>query len=139
MSVLTPAGMATCLYPEIINEITRNDETIVTAAIAAAVKEATMYLWRYNAVALLGDHAEAPDITDPFLLQLIKDMAAWRLIQLAQPNTEYAARKQAYDYAITTLKAISEGTLVQPAWLQATEQPTEEIIYSTSNTKRNNY
>jgi hypothetical protein len=140
MSVLTAASLKTVLYPEIMEEICRNDETIITGAIEAAVNETKLYLSRYLLAPLLGNNASAPDIPDPFLLQLVKNITAWRIVQLAAVTVDYDKYRMAYTDALTTLKDINRGKLVPDGWAYATtpDTPDGDGIFWKSSLKRDN-
>ena len=144
MPVLNPTDLKTHAYSEVINEITRGDDTIITTAIDAATQEAKMYLARFDLLQLFGDATTSPTFTDGYLNSLLKDIALWHLMRLANPAIDTAMARKAYEDAIIALKNIMEG-VVQPAgWPYApgnseTTLPDNGAIEWTSIPKRNNY
>ena len=142
MPLITPADLATHIYPEIINEITRNNDTIAEEAIAAAIQETKLYLSRYNLVLLFGTETEEPVINDTLLKSLVKDIAVWHLLKLSNTNIDQVTHRQVYEDAIKTLKNIMSGTAVPEGWpfAELSSTPADgDTISWTSNEKRKNY
>lgn len=143
MPLITPSDLSTHMYPEIITEITRNDSAIVSKAIDTAIQETKMYLSRYDLLQLFGNDTTGPAIQDEFLKSLVKDIACWHLLRLANPNIDYAIFRTAYEDALTTLKAIMSGATNPQGWpyYDATNEstPTGDTITWNSNPKRVNY
>jgi Protein of unknown function (DUF1320) len=143
MPVITQADLNTHIYTEILNEILRRDTTIAGKAIAAAESEAKMYLGRYDLLALFGDEHNAPAVQDEFLKHMLKDMACWYIIRLANPVIDYKSFRDAYENAIATLEKIMQGLANPDGWpykdvTTDTVTPGDAISWS-SNPKRNNY
>jgi len=142
MPIITIAELGTNLYPEIIDEITRTDSSVTDAAIAAAEQEAKMYLGRYDLAALFGTATEAPILTDPYLQSLVKDLACWHLLRLANPGTDYNAFRTAYQDALAALKEIRNGGANPQGWPYAPtadDAPDGNAINWYSNERRNNH
>lgn len=142
MPIITIAALGTNLYPEIIDEITRADSSVADAAIAAAEQEAKMYLGRYDLDALFGTSTESPTVTDAYLESLVKDLACWHLLRLANPGADYQAFRTAYLDALNALKEIQKGTASPAGWPYAAapaETPDGEAINWTSNDRRSNH
>ena len=143
MPVITSADLATNIYPEIINEITRTDTTITDRAIATAIQEAKMYLARYDLVQLFGTDSTPPTVSDEYLKSLVKDIACWHLLRLSNAGIDYAAYRTAYQDAISALKNIMIGQAQPQGWpyldTTAESAPPGDAINWTSNPKRNNY
>jgi hypothetical protein len=96
--IITPADLNN-IYPEILDEITRADGgTLAAEAIDIAIAEAKMYLTRYDLVKIFGDSVTdvASIFADPYLTRLIKDLAVWQLIQLANPSINYEVYEKRY-------------------------------------------
>jgi len=116
--IIQPADLGTLLYPEVINEITRADGgTLAANAIALAIGEASIYLTRYDLVQLFGDPVAGTTATfsDPFLTNLVKQIAVWQLVKLGNASIQYEHARNMYEEAIKTLKAIQQGT-ADPRW-----------------------
>lgn len=144
MPLITPADLSTHIYAEIINEITRNDETIATKAIDAAVQEAKLYLSRFDLVQLFGTNTVAPTINDPLLQSLLKDIAVWHLLRLSGTGVNNAVYRIAYEDALKTLKSIMEGQAIPDGWPYAAvaisnSLPDGDAITWHSNAKRSNH
>lgn len=133
--MLVKADFNTHIYTELINVIQRNDETILTAAIAAAESEAKGYLSRYDTDSLFAQDGQD---RDPALLMRLKDMAAWHFITLANADIDLEVRKTRYDEAKSWLKDVQSGKVHMKDWPLPTEaEPGDnDIIKVSSRTKR---
>ncbi len=141
--IVTPAELNN-IYPEIITEITRNDGgALATEAIDTAIEEIKMYLTRYDMIQLFGDAANAiaASFTNAYLSRIVKDIAVWHLIQLANPNIDYEIYKHRYEEHIASLRRIQKGD-ADPKWpyLDTTGEaaPQGDSVSAFSNPKRNN-
>ena len=123
MAYLTKADLVTHAYVEIIDEITRQTDAIVDEAIDSAVEEAKSYLNRYDLLAMFGSDTVNPTFTNKFLNTLVKDIAIWRIIILANPNINVEVARAAYTDATKTLLKVAKGDL-DPAWPLRTDQIT---------------
>jgi len=143
MPIISPADLATNIYPEIITEITRSDDTIVDSAINVAVQETKMYLGKYDLVQLFGTDRLPPAIQDEYLSSIVKDIACWHLLRLSNSGIDYTAFRTAYLDAIAALKSIMAGQAQPAGWpyLDTTTETTSpgDSISWDSNPKRNNY
>ena len=140
MPVILPEDLHTHMYAEVISEITRGDATIATAAIDAAIKEAKMYLAKYDLAALFGDEDQEPDVTDAYLNSLLKDIACHYLLRPSSTGAEQSLYQAAYDEAIASLKRIQAGIVQPDGWPQVpVPKVVPDTITLTSNPKRNNY
>lgn len=143
MPLITLSDLDTHLYAEVISEITRDNEAIANEAIAVAEQEAKLYLGRYDLNALFGTEEAAPTLQDVFLKSIVKDIACWHLLRLANTGTDYQAAHAVYVEAIATLKAIMEGNM-EPQWPYAapiddSAIPDNTAIYWSSNNRRENF
>ncbi len=144
MPIITATELETCLYPEVITEITRNDNTITERAINAAIQEAKMYLSRYNLLKLFGDGHTNPSVRDEYLKSIVKDLACWHLLRLSNTGVDYAVFRTAYQDALASLKNIMSGQAQPDGWpyaetSDAETPPDGNTISWTSNDRRNNY
>ena len=144
MPIITTTDLQTNLYPEVIAEITRNDNTIAERAVTAAISEAKMYLSRYDLVQLFGTDIDAPAIQDEHLKSLVKDLACWHLLRLSNTGVDYTLFRTAYQDAIATLKNIMSGQAQPQGWpyldTSASDAPAEgNTINWSSNPRRNNF
>lgn len=132
--LIVPADLNSVMYPEIQDEITRNDGgALATESIDTAIQEVKMYLTRYDLVALFGDQQSAVSATvsDSYLKRMVKDIATWHLLQLANPSILYDAAKSRYDQAIDSLKRIQNGR-ADPPWPFATKTESSTPSYAAT-------
>lgn len=146
MAYLEKEDLYSRLYPEIIEQITREDDTIVTRCINSAVNEAKLYLSRFDLLKLFGDQDTEPEVTDPKLEDIIADITVWHLVRLANPNVNIELLRMAYDDAIKLLKDIQAGKADPGAlgWPYKADDPDTTFDESTglqwySNPKRNQH
>lgn len=133
---LTINELNTHLYGENIDVITRDDETIVTAAIDGAVAEAKGYLGDYNTDSIFSASGTA---RNALLLIFVKDIAVWHLINLSNPGVDFDLREKRYDAAIAWLKGVQKGNVTPdlPRIDISTDNP--GIVTFGSNAKRENH
>lgn len=108
MAYITVEELHTHLHDEIIETITRGDETIAQAAIDAAAAEACGYLTRFDTDRIfqaLGARR------NQLLLIFVKDIAVWHLINLCNAGTELELREKRYNRAVDWLKAVQKGNV----------------------------
>lgn len=144
MDFLTQDELKTHLYEEIANEITRDDDGIIQDAIDTALAEAMGYLSKYDVALILAPVALVN--RNKKLLSIVKDIASWHLLRLANPNIELALHRVNYDYAIDWLQRVQKGTIVPDLPLPTTETDPEGTTGESdgnvkwkSNNKRNNH
>jgi hypothetical protein len=141
MPIVSPEALKTHMYPEIMDEICREDPAIVLLAIATAEQEAKLYVMRYDVVTLFGTADTPATVTDPLLQHLVKSIACWRLVQLCHVSIDYEKLNILYAESLTTLKNIKEGKLEPESWpyaAAAAEQPDGDVVHWNSRTKRQN-
>ena len=139
MPLLVKADLKTHQYTEIIDEITRADDTIVDKAILRGEAEAKAYLNRFDIAAMF-----VTTNTDEFLRGLVKDLVCWHLIKLCNPNINLELFRTIYEDAKAMFKDIMKGNADPAGWpLRAddADTPNDESghIYASSNTRRNNH
>lgn len=144
MPFLTKDNLTTHIYPEILDEITRGDDTKATTAISNAITEVKAYLGKYDLLKLFGSETAEPTVTDEWLKDLVKDVACWRLIKLANPNIDVAMLRTGYEDTIKTLDKIQKGLIDPEGWPYKpinpqTNFPEGSSVAYSSNTKRRNH
>lgn len=139
MAYLLNTELSTHLYGENIEVITRGDDTLITAAIDAAVQEAKGYLGAYDKTAIF---AAVGENRNALLLTFVKDIAAWHLVNLCNAGTEMQLRQDRYERAVSWLKEVQKGN-VTPDLPEATSTETgDPLTYPIafgSNDKRNQH
>ena len=143
MPIITPADLGTNIYPEIITEITRADDTIAARAIATAIQEAKLYLGKYDLLQLFGNDSTPATLSDELLNSLVRDIACWHLLRLSNPALDHATYRTAYTDAVTTLKSIMNGQARPDGWPYAAPGdaplPETDAIGWNSNPRRENH
>lgn len=143
MAYLLIGDMDTHIYSENRDAIVRSDNSIVYAAIDAAVSEAKSYLSRFDLVKLFGNDDTEPSYTDDNLKQKVKDLALWHLVTLGQANIKIELARTKYEDAIRWFEKVSERK-INPGFPMPGDDPDtdsneSESIEWDSNPKRNNH
>lgn len=134
---ITVEELKTHLYQENIEVISRQDDTLVTAAIDGAIQEARGYLGDYDRNAVFS--ATGSD-RNALLLIFVKDIAVWHFVNLCNAGTDLELRQDRYNRAVDWLKAVQKGD-VSPDLPRATDEegnPSGGITYG-SNPKRDQH
>jgi len=139
MPFLTKADLESHLYAEVINSITRENDDLVTRAIANAVSEAKSYLSRFDLTILFGE--EDPGFDREHLKSLIADIACWHLVKLSNPNVNLELFRTMYQDALKFLDKIMKGQADPDGWPYKTDNPDTDVDESSgvqwnSNRKR---
>lgn len=143
MAYIEIADLKTHLYAEIIDEITREDDTIITNAINTAIAEAKSYLNSYSLTKLF-DPDDDDFVTDANLKNKVKDLVCWHLIGLANPNINYELTQDRYEKALRWFEFIMKGQIDPDGWPAATDdEDTDRTegsgVSLSTNTKRSNH
>ncbi len=138
MAAITKADLKTHIYAEITDVITRSDDTIVDAAIAAGEGEVKSYLNRFDTATMFGG-----TYTNQYFKNIVKDVVCWHLIKLANPNINLELFRTAYEDAKKILREILKGD-TSPDFPLKPDDPNTDIdeaghIEYGSNIKRNNH
>lgn len=141
-AIITIADLQTHIYSENLDAISRGDDTLITRAIAAGIDEAKSYLSvKYDVAAIFADTPGGT--TDQNLLNKTKDLAAWHLIKLANPNINLELFRTAYEDAIDWFTKLLKGQMNPVGWPLREDDPDTDYeeggsLQWSSNTKRNN-
>lgn len=131
---ITPEELKTHAYDEEVQSIIREDETIALACIDIAQEFAESKLMQdYNVEEIFSKTGAE---RSPLLVKIIKDIAMWELIGLANPSIDYADKKLRYEDAKGWLNAVYKG---MPTNLPKREQKDTASFSITSQPKRKNY
>lgn len=106
MTFLSPQELETHLYKENIDVISREDATLLTAAIDAAIAEVKGYLASFDREKIFTANG---DQRNALLLIFVKDIAVWHFVNLCNAGTDLTLRQDRYDRAISWLKAVQKG------------------------------
>ncbi|MBS1740718.1 MAG: DUF1320 family protein [Bacteroidetes bacterium] len=143
--LVTIIDMATHIYDEYMEEISRDNDAIVQAAIDRAIAQAKGYCSRFALLPLFGNPAKDPTFVDPQLKGIVKDLALWHLLQLSNPNIEMNRAQAAYEYAVSWLKDLQRGQVMPEGWTYhdttTDSKPAEgnAVEYSSLPKRRNHY
>jgi phage gp36-like protein len=138
MSLLTKADLKTHVYAEIIDEITRADDTLVQDGIDNGESEVKSYLNRYDIAVMF-----ATSYTDKFLRSLVKDVVCWHIIKLCNANIQLELFRTLYQDAIKTFEKVMKGA-IDPQWPLRANDPATSIddagnVEFRSECKRRNH
>ena len=134
MAYLSTTELKTHLYNENIEVISRGDNTIIEAAIDAAISEAKGYLSAYDTLLIFAAEGAA---RNALLLTFVKDIATWHFLVLCNAGVEIKLRQDRYERAIAWLKAVQKGD--GSADLPEKEDDPAGVIKFGSNPKRNQH
>jgi phage gp36-like protein len=135
---LLPQEITTHLGAHQIEAISDGDETMLLAAIDAAVQEAKSYLKAYDITAEM--QAQGSE-RNALLLIFIKDIAVWHFVNICNVNTRMELRQDRYERAVAWLKAVQRGEVLPdlPAIIDNNGDDNKLPYKVTSNNKRNNH
>lgn len=144
MPYLLKGDLITDAYEENIDEITREDNSIVEEKIEEAIEEAKSYLSRFDLVKLFGTEEVEPSVKSSLLKGCVKSIAIWKLIARNNPNIDAQMARTNYEDAINWLKKVQSGVCDPEGWPYkptADSTPLTEgtAIGYSSNRKRRNY
>lgn len=114
---------------------------IVDKAIKTAIAKAKSYLSRFDLLKLFGNHLTTEEVDDENLKSLVKDIACWYLVRLANPNINLELFRTIYEDAITWLVLVQKGGADPEGWPYKednadTEYDESSGIQWSSNQKR---
>lgn len=139
-SFISPDELGTHLYHENLEVISRDDETLIVAAIDAAVQEAYGYLGAFDRDAVFSARGAE---RNALLLIFVKDIAVWHFVNLCNAGTDLQLRQNRYERAVSWLRQVQKGE-ISPA-LPIVDEDGDgksddggEYIYG-SNPKRNQH
>ncbi|MDO4782583.1 MAG: DUF1320 family protein [Capnocytophaga felis] len=90
-----------------LQAIIQGDETIALASIDTAIEFAKSKLMKaYDVDAIFSTTGSN---RNPLLLKIVKDIAVWELIGLANPSIDYSDKKYRYEQAVDWLTAVYKG------------------------------
>lgn len=117
---ITKEELKSVIYTYQIEQITEQDDDIVTMSITAAIDEAASYL-RQNAKREWMDGRTNYDVAatfaktgterNPLLMEMVKSIAVWYVCRLCNVDMIYDNLKDRYDRAIDWLKKVNKGEI----------------------------
>jgi phage gp36-like protein len=144
MALVVIGDLNTHIYPEILNNISRDNDAIITQCISDSENECKGYLSKFDLLKLFGDNETAPTINDPFLKRIVKDIASWHIVTLANPNVNMELFRTRYEDAIRWLKDVQKGMIDPEGWEYKTDDSETELnessnIQFSSNPKQTHF
>ena len=137
------------IYPEILDIITRKDESVVEMQILAAQSLCASYLFKYDLKPVFGDDstvpAVPPAVVSAALQKIVKIIASYYLVRQSNPNIDLELYRKDYEDAITLLENIRDGqnNLVELTYCKddpdTPEDESANGVSWSSNPKRTNY
>lgn len=138
----------TSLYPEIIETITRGNQEAAELQILAAESLCKSYLFKYDLKAAFGDcwgEPACPPVQCEMLKKIVKMIASYYLVRLANPNVDLEVYRLDYELAIDLLKDIRDGknNLVELPYAkddpETEDDESDGSVSWSSNPKRTNH
>ena len=125
------------VHHEIIDALTRSDETIPDICEDRAISEMKSYMsGRYNVEEIFAARGEN---RHPLVLMVCLDIAVYHIYCVGNPMKLSQMRKDRYDRAIEWLKAVQKGQIDVNGAPTITEEERDESAVWSSNTKRLNH
>lgn len=136
MAFIESADLSSAILIDELNQITRNDDTVIDQAILAAEAEMRAYLYDSFDVDMIFTKTGAD--RNALLVRYCVDITVWFIVSTTQAGQNLSDREARYDRACRWLKMVmkSETYADLPRRVE-TEQ--DHIFTGSSNPKRNNY
>lgn len=126
--------MESKIYKYQLDQITQENEALIIVAIEAAIEETSSYLSeRYDTKKIF--EAQGKD-RNAHLLNVVKTLALWQIIQLSSVDILYNRVQEEYDRSINWLNRVSLGR-VSPH-LPTLDAEQTEGFYLECNSQQNN-
>lgn len=125
----------TSLYPEIIQRITRGDNTAAELQILAAESFVKSYMSKYDTDAIFGTSTTAPTYTGgdvELIKKLVKIVASYYLVRLSNPNVNIELFRADFEDAQIWLKDLQKGN-ANPTLPYKQDNPDTSIDESNSD------
>jgi hypothetical protein len=132
---IAKADLGLSILIDELDEITRSDAAIITAAISAAEAEAKVYLYdSYDTEVIFAATGAA---RHQLVVQLVADMAIYFIVARCQAGQDIADREARYKRAVATLKQFQKSETY--ADLPRRTATKEKKVWFKTNPKRSNY
>jgi phage gp36-like protein len=141
MAFITKTDYESSIHAEILDAVTRQDDSILDIIANQAMEEVASYLaGRYDTAAIF---AEEDTGRHPLILSITKDVVLYHLHAIHNPARFPQIRQDRYDRAIDWLKGVQRGD-INPVGLPLKEhtdgtEGAENTFQISSNTKRQNH
>lgn len=132
---LTKDDLLLSILEDELDEITRDDDALVSQALLASEAEMRQYLYDTFEVDVV--FSKTGSDRHALLVQYCADIALYYLVSRGQGGQDFEDRKSRYDRAINWLKMAAKTELY--ADLPRREETKQTHILTGSNPKRSNY
>jgi phage gp36-like protein len=143
MAYLLAGDLDTHIYSDNLNQIVRNDNSIIYTAIDAAIAEAKSYLARYDLLKIFGDDNNDPAYSNEDLKNKVKSLAIWQLVTLGQANIKIELARTRYEDAIRWFEKVAASRInpgfPMPVDDSTTDYKENQTIQWDSEPKRYNH
>lgn len=135
MPLISILDLATHIYPEGMDVISRDDDSKVQEAIDSAILQASQYLARYNVTTIFATDDAEEKKKYSNLITYVKDIAKWHFIAVANVTVDLDLAERRYTAALQELKDIRAN--IQADWPLLEEEVSDKPFRSGSNPKFN--
>lgn len=136
MAFLSKQDFDSRIYAEILDAITRNDDTIVDVMIDVAISEMKGYLSaRYDTDAIF---SQSGSNRHPVILEFAKDIALYHLHSIHDPAKIPEIRVDRYKRAIEWLKEVNAGH-INPDLPLSQDQKKDYVAFGSNPKRQNHY
>lgn len=135
MPLISIPDLATHIYPEGMDAISRDDDSKVQDAIDSAILQASQYLARYDTVAIFATDEAEDKKKYANLITYVKDIAKWHFIAVSNVTVDLDLAERRYTAALRELKDIREN--IQAGWPLLEAEVSDKPFRSGSNPKFN--
>jgi hypothetical protein len=135
MPLITIPDLASHIYPEGMDMISRDDDTKVQEAIDSAILQASQYLSRYDVAAIFATEDAVAKKNFSNLITYVKDIAKWHFIAVANVTVDLDLAERRYTAALRELKDIRNN--IQAGWPLLEAEVSDKPFRSGSNPKFN--
>ncbi len=137
MAFLTEADLHTAIYPNLLEVIKQEDETIVVFGIDAALEEAESELReRYNTEEIFN---KTGNERNKLLLMICRDIAVFNIIGISNPGVDYEDKSNRAEIARKWLESVRNGETKPNLPQRSENEITPGKISYGSNRKRNQH
>lgn len=137
MAFISITDLQKGLQLELINEISREDASVIDHVISAAIAEAKTYLRvNYNVESIFSQTGTS---RDALLVTFVSDIAIYNLIELVQPGIDLEDRRARYKRAIDWLKQVKSQEIKPDLPVASTSLAADDINYGSAERRENRY
>lgn len=139
MTFINKTDLKRTIRPELVEQISRQDDTIVTGSIETAIVEMKSYLQnRFDVDTIF---AQTGDDRNQLLVSLACDITVYQIVGVIPAGIDLEDRRSRYKRALAWLKDVRDGVINAnlPPILDSELNDTTNAVEYGSNVKRDNY